>query len=407
MVRSIESDGGVVDLLRVELCSDIRELRFAENWKVGYVCGEFSNDCVNPASIYRRSQRLAKKFYWRPLYGGTIVAGTMDRGPAISVIIPVYNVEKYIDDCVSSVLDQSFDDYEVILVDDGSTDRSGEHCDHLSRVDKRVRVISKSNGGCASARMAGLDAAVGDYVMFVDSDDCLAPQALRRLYEAAIAQNAEIAQGTWSRVFQDGQTTSGNLKERGFIFQIGQSGFGINKDFAILETPTIWRRIYKRVFLKDNGIEFPIQFRRFDDLPFQFHSIALASRIAHTPHDVYNYKVGRDGQDVSINDERLFIHFPLLAYVRSLARRIGTNDAFKTFIRIQLATHTWGLQKIVPELRKKYTLFIARDLFGPEQGHNSFRLLRRLLRVGHGRRVEILKLYLLFLLRARKVRLPQ
>ena len=105
--------------------------------------------------------------------------------PLLSVIVPVYKVEAYLDECVESILNQTYTDLELILVDDGSPDRSGEMCDAWAERDSRVRVIHKPNGGVCSARNAGLDAARGEYAAFVDSDDWLDPG----MYEAMLAQN--------------------------------------------------------------------------------------------------------------------------------------------------------------------------------------------------------------------------
>ena len=101
----------------------------------------------------------------------------------ISVIIPVYNVEKYIVQCLESVLNQSYKELEVILIDDGSTDRSGEICDFYAKKDGRVRVIHQENGGAARAKNAGLRIATGKYLSFVDSDDYLANNAYGYMVE--------------------------------------------------------------------------------------------------------------------------------------------------------------------------------------------------------------------------------
>ena len=91
--------------------------------------------------------------------------------PSVSVIIPVYNIESYIEECIESVLAQTWQDYELILVDDGSTDGSGTILDRYGERDKRITVIHKENGGLSSARNAGLDAAIGKYIYFLDGDD--------------------------------------------------------------------------------------------------------------------------------------------------------------------------------------------------------------------------------------------
>lgn len=115
--------------------------------------------------------------------------------PAISVIVPVYNSQSYLKECVESVLAQSFYDWELILVDDGSTDSSNSICQRYASTDLRVRVISKPNGGLSSARNAGLDIAKGQYVFFLDADDELYPYALSHLYDIAEAYNADLTIG--------------------------------------------------------------------------------------------------------------------------------------------------------------------------------------------------------------------
>lgn len=112
--------------------------------------------------------------------------------PAISVIIPVYKVEPYLDACVASVAGQTFADLEILLVDDGSPDHCPALCDAWARKDPRVRVIHRANGGLSAARNSGIDAARGDFLAFVDSDDTLEPDALRRAWQAQQQYNADL-----------------------------------------------------------------------------------------------------------------------------------------------------------------------------------------------------------------------
>ena len=112
--------------------------------------------------------------------------------PAISVIIPVYRVERYLDACVSSVLAQTFGDFEIILVDDGSPDGCPALCDAWARKDPRIRVIHRENGGLSAARNTGIEAAKGQFLTFVDSDDLLEPDPLRRAWEAQRQYSAEL-----------------------------------------------------------------------------------------------------------------------------------------------------------------------------------------------------------------------
>lgn len=112
--------------------------------------------------------------------------------PAVSVVIPVYNVEAYLRECVDSVLNQTMQDFEIILVDDGATDSSGMICDQYGRQDSRIRVIHQPNGGLSAARNTGLDAAAGTYVYFLDSDDYIVPHALEHLVNLAEREAADV-----------------------------------------------------------------------------------------------------------------------------------------------------------------------------------------------------------------------
>lgn len=114
--------------------------------------------------------------------------------PLVSIIVPVYNVEKYIYGCITSILTQTYDNLQVILVDDGTPDNSGKICDDFAQKDNRVSVIHKANGGLSSARNAGLDIAKGDYIIFVDSDDYLADNAVEILVAANEKYGADFVQ---------------------------------------------------------------------------------------------------------------------------------------------------------------------------------------------------------------------
>ena len=113
--------------------------------------------------------------------------------PLVSVIIPVYNVEAYLERCVRSVLDQSYSHLEILLIDDGSTDNSSSLCDSLALTDSRIIVFHKENGGLSSARNMGLEAANGDYLVYVDSDDLIGSEHIFNLLSAAVGLKADMA----------------------------------------------------------------------------------------------------------------------------------------------------------------------------------------------------------------------
>lgn len=114
-------------------------------------------------------------------------------GKLISVIVPVYKVEKYLEKCVDSIISQTYDNLEIILVNDGSPDKCPHICDRYKETDGRIKVIHKENGGLSSARNAGLAMCSGEYIAFIDSDDCIAEDYIEKLYSAMETENADIA----------------------------------------------------------------------------------------------------------------------------------------------------------------------------------------------------------------------
>ncbi|SDA42583.1 Glycosyltransferase involved in cell wall bisynthesis [Dialister histaminiformans] len=123
--------------------------------------------------------------------------------PKVSVIVPVYNVAAYLDKCIESLCNQTIEDIEIILVDDGSKDESGVMCDEYAKMDARIKVIHKSNGGLSDARNAGLDICQGEYIGFVDSDDCVEKEMYEVLYDRAIKFNADVSGCMLNYIYND------------------------------------------------------------------------------------------------------------------------------------------------------------------------------------------------------------
>lgn len=128
-------------------------------------------------------------------------------GSKVSVVVPIYNMEKYLGRCVDSILAQSYSNIEVILVNDGSKDSSAEICDRYAEKDSRIKVLHKTNGGLSSARNAGIDVASGDYIGFVDSDDFVSPDMYKLLVERLENSGCEIANVMYVRADEEGNTT--------------------------------------------------------------------------------------------------------------------------------------------------------------------------------------------------------
>ena len=128
--------------------------------------------------------------------------------PLISVIVPIYNVEQYLENCINSILNQTYRNLEVILVDDGSPDNCGKICDRYSDKDPRIKVIHKLNGGLSDARNKGIDTAEGEYLTFVDSDDTILPEMIDKLYQRIVIDQSDLAFCGYQQVNQKGDVLS-------------------------------------------------------------------------------------------------------------------------------------------------------------------------------------------------------
>lgn len=174
----------------------------------------------------------------------------------VSVIVPVYNVEKYIKRCVESIAMQTYQNIEIILVDDGSTDTSGKICDELSEKYPAVKVIHQENGGLSDARNAGLKAATGEYVLFVDSDDYIIYDAVEKLVHKATRENLDVLRADC--IIECDERTTFRNDERKVLEGEVLTGLELFKKAYInnLYNAVAWKGLYRRQFLINNNLWF-------------------------------------------------------------------------------------------------------------------------------------------------------
>lgn len=195
--------------------------------------------------------------------------------PLISVIVPVYKVEAYLDRCVQSIVDQTYRNLEIILVDDGSPDNCGAMCDGWAERDSRIRVIHQENGGLSDARNAGMAVASGEYMGFVDSDDYISPDMYRLLYERMAADGSDIAACGVEMVFADGSPARPLTRDGNCI---------LNRDAAVetvireswLKQP-VWYKLYRSHLIRD--IPFPVG-KYHEDVFWTWQAIARADQVS-------------------------------------------------------------------------------------------------------------------------------
>jgi len=215
----------------------------------------------------------------------------------LSYIIPVYNVEKYLRQCVDSILAQTMDDYEIILVDDGSPDNCPAICDeYKEKYPEVVKVIHKTNGGLASARNAGLEIAQGDYIFFVDSDDYLESDGIEKILCCAVENKVDVLHNSFYCFNENTKekTTSRIKFDNNRIYSHKEMEDEIclsnKKRFVIY----VWRNLYRREFLMSNNIRFEEKLRMIEDAPFDTLAFTKAERFMVVDIPIYCYRLRAD-----------------------------------------------------------------------------------------------------------------
>lgn len=202
----------------------------------------------------------------------------------ITLIVPVYNVEKYLIKCVDSLLKQTYDNLEIILVDDGSTDNSSKLCDEYQKKDKRIKVIHKENGGLSDARNVAIDKAHGKYISFVDSDDFIACDMIELLYKNVIDNKADIAICGYQNTNEDEEINDNNIDYKELVYsnQEALETMLYQKDC----TTSAWAKLYKTTLFKD--IRYP-KGKICEDLDTTYLLFAQAKKIVINNQKKYFY----------------------------------------------------------------------------------------------------------------------
>lgn len=218
--------------------------------------------------------------------------------PLISVIVPVYRVEEYLERCVKSILSQTYKNLEVILVDDGSPDQCPAICDACAEKDARVKVIHQENKGLSGARNAGIDAASGEYLAFVDSDDYVSPHFIEGLYQLLQDTGCAIGQCRFSYVKGDG------------LVEEGDSAFCIYRGESLMEQlygpeekatcfVVAWNKLYRAELFKETGIRYP-EGRIHEDEATTYRLFHEAKKLAFLDRALYGYYTENGGSITSV-----------------------------------------------------------------------------------------------------------
>ncbi len=206
----------------------------------------------------------------------------------ISVVVPVYNVEKYLETCLNSIINQSYKNLEIIVVNDGSTDNSLEICKKYQKLDNRIILIDQKNKGLSAARNVGILKATGDYIHFIDSDDFITLNYYEKMLEALSDTDADIVVGG----FYYEKYKESSIKYDSVYCYTGMEDKFIKSQLYFKRF--VWRYLIKRSLLKDNNILFT-EGRYFEDWDFTIHVTILANKIITAPGTEYFYRKNQDG----------------------------------------------------------------------------------------------------------------
>ena len=256
----------------------------------------------------------------------------------ISVIVPVYNAERYLNQCISSIANQTMKDIEIIAINDGSTDNSLNVLDDLSfKYKGRLKVFSKENGGAGSARNIGIENSNGEFIKFVDADDYLKVDILEKMYTFAKESNVSLVRGNYQTIFgpfKMEDKCSWNDIRGNQIINLKQ-----NKDYIVTETPGIGNKLISRNLMGD--LRFPEK-TKWEDLAIMPVVIASSEKLFHMDEPVYNYRVN---MNTTIKD---FINkipnvLDIIKCVENIEKQMdlrGLSDEYKAQIESLYILHT-------------------------------------------------------------------
>lgn len=260
--------------------------------------------------------------------------------PLVSVIVPVYNVAPYLEQCLDSIVNQTYRNLEIILVDDGSTDESGAICDRYAELDSRIKVVHKENGGQSSARNVALDMMTGEWVLFVDSDDWIELNTLELLFEQK-DERADLVEFGWNFIYRDSNKVF--LNEACVMAGLDALKLLVHTDIYM---GLMANKLFKASYLQKSRF---ISGRYYEDTPFIIEQLYKIKTYQYIAEPLYNYRRDRVGQttegftpkrfDLFRNFEDLMQKYEatdMVAYLQTIYAYIAKNNYFEAYIQPSL-----------------------------------------------------------------------
>ena len=282
--------------------------------------------------------------------------------PLVSVLVPICNVERYLDECLASLASQTFGDFEAICINDGSTDGSRAIIERYLQSDPRFRVIDKPNSGYGASMNLGLDAARGTYLAILESDDFYEPDALEKLVSAAEKSGSDVVKADFWLYW----STPTERREPFRIVDEQQAGRTLRPldDVAVFfRKPSIWSALYRRSLLEDNGIRFlETPGASYQDAGFNFKVLVCAGSVTFLADQILSYR--QDNEKSSVNSPaKVYCVCDEYAAMEAFLADHGTDRARLTAIleRMKFDSYMWNYDRLSEDLRPEFIERAARE----------------------------------------------
>lgn len=274
--------------------------------------------------------------------------------PKLSILVPIYNVETYLAQALSSLIDQSFQDLEIICINDGSTDGSLAIIQRFAKKDSRIALIDKPNTGYGDSMNLGLKRAKGEYIGILEPDDWLDEDALKLMYEAALKHNADVVKCNYYRTHTNRK--SGALENVKVEEIAERQVINPSKDREVFSfAPAIWSMIYRKSFLVDNQIKFlPTPGASYQDLSFNFKVWALAHTAVLLPDAFLHYRIDNENSSVN-NPGKVNCVVDEYAEIETFLTERGIFNKFgETMDTAKFRNYHWNFQRLNKTLAKEF-----------------------------------------------------
>ena len=283
---------------------------------------------------------------------------------AVSILVPVCNVEKFLDKCLESIVEQSLKNIEIICINDGSTDNSLKIIEFYAQKDNRIKIINKANSGYGDSMNKGLALAHGDYIGIVESDDFVDSNMFEVLYQYALEYHADIVKSSFNFYWENPEKI---IYNNSFDIYKTSIDFEVNKNKLIKSIPSIWAAIYKREWLINKNIKFlNTRGASYQDTSFHFKTSCLAKNIVLLPEAYLYYRQDNPNSSIKLAGfDKVFALHRELDEIRNFIEKLKINnmeEILSYYYKMKLNKFMWNYGRIREEDKSEYFNVLNKDI---------------------------------------------